>query len=476
MTLPQYMLSHYISTQQGDVKPQLYDNYNIITKDYTDYGLTIYYTKYNNKHKTLLELSTRSIVMAGLDVVCYTCPSPIYNMDALRFLFNNQQVPKEVYICYEGSMMSVFNHNGVWYVASRKNIYCEQSEKIGQYMMFLETLCTAGYDTLNQFTAKFDTNLVYHFVLVHHKNENIVLYEQSFGPEYKKLCFIFARDKKTQTEIKAENVANSFISENIFLPKYISDEEFHTFMQQISAIDVTQRPNMEGVVIKIGDNILKLQSAGYMFHKAIGSDKNMFRGFISLYQLNALKQFLDDDKNEKFRKIINPLNTKESFDIIGIIDAMFKIVTSELYNLYYILWDDNGSHINNNLYGVLPREYKDMLFHIKGIFYERKKLWANNKSKAKTPILKMNDVYNYIKSIDSSVFEKFIRCRKLMLNWVRLEKTENIVQFSASLHKCEKIYYKLTAIYTTKLFPEIMPDDLPNNLSNNLEIQNSVIV
>ena len=469
MTSPQYMLSHYIGTQTagGDIKHQLYDNFNIMTKDYPEYGLTTFYTKYDSKHKTQLEWSTRSVIMSNTDsspnVVCYTCPSPIYNMDAIQFLFRNQQLSKEVYVCYEGSLISVFNHNDVWYAASRRNIHTEESEEpsSGQYSMFLEALKCDGYDTFSKFTDCLDSKYTYHFVLIHHKNENVVSYEQAFGPEYKKLCFIFARDKVTQTEIRAEDVDNTFVSENIFLPKYISEEDFQTFMQQISLVDVTQRPTMEGVVIKMGDNVLKLQSASYMFHKAIGSDKNMFRGFISLYQLNTLKIFLADGKNDKFRKIVNPLNTKESFDMVGMIDAMFKVVTSELYALFYILWDDTGAHLNQDLYNILPREYKDMLFHIKGIFYANKARFGK-KLKIGVPILKMNDVYNYIKVIDSGVFEKFIRCRKLMLNWVRIENNNNTTQFTNSLHKCEKVYYKLTAIYTTKLFPEIMPDDMPS--------------
>ena len=468
MSSPQYMLSHYIGTQPdvSDIKNQLYENFNIMTKEHPEFGLTTYYTKYDSKHKTPLEWSTRSIIMSGLDVVCYTCPSPIYNMDAIQFLWRNQQAPKEVSICYEGSLMSIFNHNDVWYVASRRNIHSESevvTDKNSQYNMFMEVLMKDGFETLSKFTKYLDKNLTYHFVLIHHKNENVVSYEQSFGPEYAKLCFIFARDKTTHKEIRAEEVENTFVSDNIFLPKYISEQDFQQFMQQISAVDVSNRPTMEGIVIKIGENILKLQSASYMFHKAIGSDKNMFRGFISLYQLNTLKPFLADPKNEKFRKIVNPLNTKESFDMIGMIDAMFKVVTSELYALFYILWDDTGSHLNKELYQILPREYKDMLFHIKGIFYANR---AKHVKKINVPILKMNDVYNYIKAIDSGVFEKFIRCRKLMLNWVRHENNTNTATFTNSLHKCEKVYYKLTAIYTTKLFPEIMPDDLPNFTTN----------
>jgi hypothetical protein len=96
------------------------------------------------------------------------------------------------------------------------------------------------------------------------------------------------------------------------------------------------------------------------------------------------------------------------------------------------------------------------MFHLRGIQFSNKA-----KNLDTTPLLKLKDVYNYIKTIDVSIFEKFLRCRKLMLNWIRLEKSENVTLFTTSLHKCEKVYYKLTAIYTTKLFPEIMPDDLP---------------
>jgi hypothetical protein len=58
----------------------------------------------------------------------------------------------------------------------------------------------------------------------------------------------------------------------------------------------------------------------------------MFRGFLSLYQNNSLKNFFTNDM-AKFKKIVNPLNPTESFDTIGIIDALFKVLTSELYEI-----------------------------------------------------------------------------------------------------------------------------------------------
>ena len=105
----------------------------------------------------------------------------------------------------------------------------------------------------------------------------------------------------------------------------------------------------------------------------------------------------------------------------------------------------------------MPKEYKDILFHLRGIYFANKIKHYGDES-----VLKLKDVYNYIKSIDTHTFEKFIRCRKLMLNWVRHEKSDDVNTFNTTLHHSEKVFYKLSAIYTTKLFPEIMPDDLPN--------------
>ncbi len=465
MTSPQYVLAHYINSLNNvnDINKHLYQNYNIMTKDFPDLDMTIYYNKYDNKHKTSIETSTRSVILSSKhDVICYTCPTPIYNMDAVQYLWRNQDKPRETYICYEGSLISVFNYKDKWYVASRKNIYNNSdSNSGGQYKMFLDVLKQDNYETIDDFTNKLDKKYSYHFVLIHHENDNIVNYVSQFGENYKKLCMIFVRDITTQKEINLDDLKSSelnvsFLSENIFLPKKIEDNQAQQFVSNISNINIINQPEYEGIIIKLNNNILKLQSSAYQFHKAIGSEKNMYRGFLSLYQNNSLKNFFTND-NAKFKKIVNPLNQTESFDTIGIIDALFKVLTSELYHLFYTIWTDKGTHLNKELYNKLPKEYKDILYHIKGIYYANKtKHIDDNES-----ILKLKDVYNFIKSIDTHILEHFIRCRKLMLNWVRIEKTAEVEIFNKTLHHSEKVFYKLSAIYTTKLFPEIMPDDLP---------------
>lgn len=478
MNSPQFILSHYINglTNNEDIKDinkHLFQTYNIMTKDFPNLDMTIYYNKYDNKHKTSIEMSSRSVILSNSThkVICYTCPTPIYNMDAVQYLWRNQDKPRETFICYEGSLISLFNYNDKWYVASRRNIYMNNQDNSnsnslnnntgGQYKMFMEVLNQDNYNSIDDFTNKLDKKYSYHFVLIHHQNDNIVSYKNQFGNEYKKLCFIFARNSENQSEVKPEDTNAIFISDNIFYPKKIEDKDTQDFISSLSSNNIINQPEHEGIIIKINNNILKLQSASYQFHKAIGSEKNMYRGFLSLYQNNSLKNFFNNE-TMKFKKIVNPLNPSESFDTIGIIDALFKVITSELYYLFYTLWNDNGEHLNKQLYNKLPKEYKDILFHLRGIYFANKTKQYDNYGNES--ILKMKDVYNFIKSVDTHVFEKFIRCRKLMLNWTRIDKSNdnNVELYCKTLHRCEKVFYKLSAIYTTKLFPEIMPDDLPN--------------
>jgi hypothetical protein len=478
MNSQQYILSHYIKNLKNidNVNKHLFQTHNIMTKDFPDLDMTIYYNKYSNKHKSTIELASRSVIMSrGVDkerkVICYTCPTPLYNHEATSYLNRNKDKDRSSYVCYEGSLMSVFNYNGKWYIASRRNLYSdnmviketketkendvEKQENSHQFKMFLEVLENDGYATFDDFTKELDNMYSYHFVLIHHLNENIVNYVNIFGPNYKKLCFIFSRKLDTMEEVASENIVNTFVSDNIFLPKLITDT-----MSNTSTDNITAQPVSEGIIIKINNMILKLQSTSYMFNKSIGSDKNMFRGFLTLYQNNTLKSFLSNESNNKFKKIVNPLNTTESFDTIGMIDALFKVITSELHNLYYLLWNDEGVHLNKEMYSMLPREYKDMLFHLRGVYFSNKTKQVDT-SKETEQVLKLKDVYNFIKTTDIVLFEKFIRCRKLMLNWARLDKSDKCVLFTKTLHKCEKVYYKLSAIYTTKLFPEIMPTDVP---------------
>ena len=121
----------------------------------------------------------------------------------------------------------------------------------------------------------------------------------------------------------------------------------------------------------------------------------------------------------------------------------------------------DGTQKNNTLYLNLPDEYKNILFQIRGILFANIKKQKSSWPQKVGDVLEVKDIYNLLKFIDVRTLESFIRSRKLMLNWTKLEKTDNTRLFTSSLYHGDKILYKLISIYTIKLFPEIMPDDIP---------------
>ena len=283
------------------------------------------------------------------------------------------------------------------------------------YDMFMEVLSQDNINSLEEFTNKLNKDHCYYFVLIHHNNMNLCDYSDKFGDDYKKICLAFVRNKEDQKEIDVENLNLDFLTDNIFLPEKL--EDLSSFDQDNKNYNFDSSPKSEGVVIKIKENdnykLLKLQTLSYQFHKAIGP-KNIFKGLIHLYQANKLKDYFNTNVNfDSFKKIVNPTNTAESYDTIGIIDALFKVLTSELFSLFKLMWNlKTNQHMNGELYKILPKEYKTVLFGIRGLYF---------KLKSKDPqfYLKISNVYNYLKSIDSESVEKLLRCRKLMFNLMK---------------------------------------------------------
>jgi len=119
------------------------------------------------------------------------------------------------------------------------------------------------------------------------------------------------------------------------------------------------------------------------------------------------------------------------------------------------MWNlKTNQHMNGELYKILPKEYKTVLFGLRGVYFKLK-------SKDPSYYLKISNVYNYLKSIDSDNIEKLLRSRKLMFNLMKTVNDEKIKIFNNISFRCDKVHLKLTAIYTNILFPEIMPDDIP---------------
>lgn len=450
-----------------DFQKILFSKYALMSKFSEEDKLLIVYHKYELPSKTLLEQESRSLIIdiANLKIISYTCPNPIENKDAQQFLLNNCELKLDIFKCYEGSILSLFNHEGRWYLSTRRCIDSKLSKwrETNFYDMFMDVLIKEGI-TFEDFTSKLNPSYGYYFVLIHHINKNIIDYSKQFGEDYKKLCLIFVRTKSDQVEVhdyKFDSYNNIFQAEKTTMENFVLEN------QNIS-IDIAS----EGIVIKtIKDNnifLFKMQTNSYQFCKAIGKDSNIFKGYLHLYQNDNLKAYRETNKEHKnLDKIINPHNPLESFDTIGMVDCVFKVLTSELFELYKLLWKlNNGQQLNIELYNLLPKEFKHILYGLRGIYF---KIKINRSKNIEQKLFGISDIYNHLKTIDVEYICALLRQRKLMFNWVSINKCDaNLSIFRTISNQCDKINIKLIAIFTNKLFPNIMQTDIPIDISKNI--------
>jgi len=435
-----------------NLKKKLYEEYSIMTKYNENENVMLLYHKFDMPTNSDFEQECRSLVLdiETFKIISYTCPNPIINKKAQQFLLNNNDLKLDIYKCYEGTVISLFNHKNKWFLSTRRCLDSKESiwTDTNYHDMFMDVINKENI-TFDEFVSKLNPNLGYYFILIHYKNKHVIDYTSQFGQDYTKLCLVFIRNKDTQCEIDDYKLDNY---KHIFYPEQMTMEEFSNENQQL-----TINVDIEGIIIKtIKDNknyLFKLQTNSYQFCKAIGQDSNIIKGYLYLYQTDSLKNYIKNNKN--IDKINNPYNDTESYDTIGVVDCVFKVLTSELFELYKLLWKlTNGQHQNLNLYKILPKEFKDILYGLRGLYF---------KIKAEKKLFGIKDIYQYIKNIEVEQLCALLRQRKLMFNWIASDnnKNETLNIFKTISNHCDKINIKLMAIFINKIFPEILPTDLP---------------
>jgi hypothetical protein len=107
------------------------------------------------------------------------------------------------------------------------------------------------------------------------------------------------------------------------------------------------------------------------------------------------------------------------------------------------------------------------MFNIRGIYFKKKAKIIGKKveyTEMKEYYFQLKDIYNFLKTIPTENFCALLKMRKLMFNWSKVNPM--VSEFNKISFKCDKVHFKLAAIYTNKLFPNIMPDDIPENMSS----------
>lgn len=423
--------------------------------------LVILFNNYNDLFQSKINQVLRSVVISknNKNIVSYSCATPLENNEGVNYLLRNSLEENKPVIteCYEGTFMSLFNYEGKWYLSTRKCLDANESKfkEKSYFEMFENVLKLGGFESFEKFTETLNTSLNYYFILLDSENINIVDYSFIFGEDYHKLVFVYCRDSE-------QNIVDDTIelNEYIIKPKVFDDV---SYLDEYNDKHQWELPaKSEGLVLRYNDEtLIKLQSLDYQFAKAVGTDNNIYLGMMKMYQLDKLDDYINyKDNKEKFEKITNPLNTSESYLTLGMINSVFRTLTTEIYECYSNLYNDNALPVDADFYQILPSEYRYFMFKIRGIHYKK---INNNK------VLSEKDVYYLLKKTDIEKIYSLMRMRKLMLNLSFQNKfDENMKKFRMLSKNVNKINLKLVNIYTSKLFPEIMDKDVPENISSQM--------
>lgn len=386
----------------------------------------------------------------------------IYNENAVKFVetvnWNNVVVQK----CYEGTLIIVFNHNNKWYVTTRRCL--DANESIWVKNNSYGQLFTEAID--GKFTFDdLDSSYCYHFILVHHKNKNIVSYSD-LGEEYKDIYHILTTQKYSMNEVQ-------FVISNV---NTIPEEKFNNIGEIMAKLDDhnyedinQQLITLEGYVLKCYTEevhkssfvTLKLQTKLYeTLTRYKPNNSNIYQCFLELYQIDKLVNFIPF-----FIKRTEQNGQPEySGVVVNCVHRSMRNMAKELSNLYFMTRKKN----NNSVYEALPTSYKKLLFGIHGIY-------LNNNT---VPINALA-IYDFLKCLPSKELRQLFIDRQQMMNnnlFTFLNRGCNYTlmltykMFGAPLQMDNKMCQNAVPVVNQNLPPR-MVQNLPSQMVQNLPPQ-----
>lgn len=356
-------------------------------------------TNPSNHDQSAIDFNCKSIVFdkTNMQPIVSQSNNIIYNENAIKFMETANWENVVVQKCYEGTLLIVFNHLGKWYTTTRRCLDANTSTwiKNNSYgQLFTEAI--EGKFSLEELNPDY----CYHFILVHHKNKNIVSYAD-LGDDYKDIYSVLTTEKYSMNEIL-------YIVPNV---NVIPEEPFNNINEILNKLndhncdDVNQQMiTLEGYVLKYYTGevhnspfiTLKLQTTLYeTLTRYKPNNSNIYQCFLELYQIDKLNNFIPF-----FIKRIEANNENCGF-LINCVHRTMRNMAKELSNLYFMTRKKN----NNNMYESLPTSYKKLLFGVHGIY-------LNNNS---MPISAFA-IYEYIKFMPSRELRQLFCDRSVMVN------------------------------------------------------------
>lgn len=361
------------------------ENTNLLIKEKDDLAI-VYYE--NMGHPiTCLEQMTRSCVVdtKTMKVLVSQQNNIVYNQAADTILqeyaehtaqtFDNlwkQHVV--VQECIEGTLISLFYHNGAWHTSTRRCIDASTSQWGSKtYREMFDELLKVDLDSHNK-------NHSYVYILVHNENNNIVRRDDS---TQNALILCSEMEVGSLTEIKQTRIPSL---------KY----DYRTMKSELTKMDARDRRfktvSNEGFVVKLYEG--ELYKSNYMIFKY---QTDLYTKIAAIKPNTCDVQMIlcglyQQDKLFEYGKYITN-NTMA----IALIPTLFK----DLANKFLSVYRCTRNKRNPEFYASLGPEFKKSLFQLHGKFVTRCATTDAELTKSMLPTKKqitIHDVYYFIKN------------------------------------------------------------------------------
>ena len=422
-------------------------------------NLAVLYTVFtlDNPELSSVELECKSIVIqkTPLKVIAYSQPQISYNNYCLVADTELNKDKKIITESLEGTAMMMYFYDNKWIIGTRKCV--DSSESFWRSKKSHFELVKEVVGDWEEFCSFHKKDRIYLYVLIHHENRNIIDYTTRFGESYKKLMLTLTRDtdlfRPTQIYDFEQNLIplDSHYTENInkeylIVPNlfhgYSILDEFNHVEENINSVDMIKN---EGVLI-ISENqngsesYVKLQTTSFRTYQETSDIKYLPKSschYINLYQKNSLDLYLGRFKDETYCKGFD----EQLYQVKGLIDCIFKVLTSEILFIFKLLWDVRfGSQKEDykDVYMSLSNEYKKIFYSLRGIYFTKRiKDNINNK------YVTMKTVYDLLKEYPPEGIVYLIKDRKNML---QSNESGRIYEILLEYHKSEYMEKPLRVI------------------------------
>lgn len=406
------------NTTEGEVITPIY---NLQFKEDDDlcliYNSPSYQTEPDNIEKdkfiTELEDSCRSTIIDKntLKPIVSQFNRILYNEESIEFLKDKDWSHVTVQRCYEGTLLTVFNHNDNWYVSTRRCLDAKDSTWIAgnsYYDLFVESMDNIfTFDELNK-------DFCYHFVLVHSKNKNIVSYTW-LGKDYAELLHVMTTEKYTLKEV------NHKINENVRYVDEVDFDSFETLQKDLQVQNDTdikyQKITTEGYILRYyfgevhNSTFINMKLQTDIYKTLMGlkpNNSNIHQCFLELYQNDTLNEFL-------------PFFSRYGGEIIRRIHQSMRNISKEVLDLYHATRNKKNEEMYNNLTNV----YKKCIYEIHGQYIKSRKQdfseeGIDTKTVGTPRAINVFHVYKYLKELPSKDL------RQLYYDRMNLLENENM--------------------------------------------------